>query len=280
VTDRHGLEGAKKGIEENADFLMRGQKAGWYGGMVGAHASFTLSDGTLNQLAELSAATQVGVHIHCAEAESDNDDALKRCGRRALGRLAENGILRPGTILVHCTHLTQEEIHKAYDAGCWIVHNPRSNMNNSVGYTCIEELARGRLALGTDGIDADLITESKVAFFKARDARAELPFDAPLRWLAGAAQLATESLGVPLGRLMEGSPADLVLVEYPQATPLTEDNLAGHWFFGLSPAHIHSVMVGGRWLVRNRRLADDKLYEELENARVVAAKVWQRVEKL
>lgn len=280
VTDRHGIDGARRGIEENAAFLKTGCKPGFYGGLVGAHASFTLSDATLRQLAELADTFQVGIHIHCAEAESDNDDALRRCGRRALGRLAENGILRPGTVLVHCTHLTREEIRHAYDTGCWIVHNPRSNMNNSVGYACIEELARGRLALGTDGIDSDMITESKVAFFKAREARAELPFDAPLRWLRGAAQLASESLGIPLGRLMEGAPADLVLVEYPQATPLSVDNLAGHWFFGLSPAHIHSVMVRGRWLVRSRCLTDEKLYEELENAKAVAAKVWKRFEEM
>lgn len=280
VTDRHGIEGARKGIEENADFLNSGRKPGCYGGLIGAHASFTLSDGTLRQLAELADATHVGVHIHCAEAESDNDDALRRCGRRALGRLAESGILRPGTVLVHCTHLTREEIRQAYDTGCWIVHNPRSNMNNSVGYACIEELARGRLALGTDGIDSDMITESKVAFFKAREARAALSFEAPLRWLAGGAQLASESIGVPLGRVAEGAPADLVLVDYPQATPLSVDNVAGHWFFGLSPAHIHSVMVNGRWLVRDRSFADDKLYEELENARAAAAKVWKRFEEM
>jgi putative selenium metabolism protein SsnA len=280
VTDRHGSEGARLGIEENADFLSKGRKESWYGGLVGAHASFTLSDASLRQIAELADQFEVGVHIHCAEAESDNEDALARCGQRVIGRLAQTRILRPGTILAHCTHLRPEEIRQAYDAGCWIAHNPRSNMNNGVGYACIEELARGPLALGTDGIDADMITESKVAFFKFRDAHAELPFDAPLRWLGGAAQLASQSLGIPLGYIRAGAPADLVLLEYPQATPLTGANLAGHWFFSFTPAMVHSLMVGGSWIVKNRTLVNEKLYDELEKAIQVAEKVWQRLETL
>lgn len=280
VTDRNGGQGARAGIEENEDFLRSGRREGWYAGLVGAHASFTLNDATMGALAELADTYGVGIHIHCAEDEWDNTDALQRCGLRVVGRLASARILRPGSLLAHCTHLTAEEIRCVYDRGCWIAHNPRSNMNNSVGYAPIEEMARGRLALGTDGIDADMIAESKTAFFKARDARRTVAFDAPLRWVGGAAQLASEYLGLPLGVLREGAPADLVLVEYPRATPLSSENLAGHWFFGLSPAHIHSTMVGGRWIVRNRVLTDTSLYGKLREAEQVAKRLWTRILEL
>ncbi len=276
VTDRHGAEGAKKGVEENARFLANGRKPEWYAGLVGAHASFTLGDRTLRELAELADHFEVGIHIHCAEAESDNEDALRRSGHRVTGRLSQARILRPGTLLAHCTHLTPEEIQHAYDAGCWIAHNPRSNMNNGVGYARIEELSRGRLALGTDGIDADMIAESKTAFFKARDAKANVPFDAPLQWLGGSAQLASEILDLPLGQLQPGAPADLVLLDYPLATPLTSENLAGHWYFGINSSFVHSTMVGGRWVVRAHQLVDQHLTAELENAQLVAKKIWKR----
>jgi putative selenium metabolism protein SsnA len=277
VTDRNGPEGAKQGIEENAAFLTSGCKPGWFGGLFGAHAPFTLGDATLRAVAEGAEACQVGVHIHCAESNDDNEDSLRRCGRRAVGRLLESGLLRPGSVIVHGTHLTAEEIRMIYDQGCWIAHNPRSNMNNHVGYANIEAMTAGRLALGTDGIDADMLTESKVAFFKARDAGAAIPYDAPLRWLGGSAQLATEVLGVPLGQVRPGYAADLALLEYPAATPLKGENVAGHWFFSFSPANIHSTIVGGRWVMRNRRLADETLYGELEKAQIVAQKIWRRL---
>ncbi len=280
VTDRNGAEGARLGVEENCKFLESGRKPGWYGGLFGAHASFTLSDTTLEQIAEAAQAFGVGVHIHCAEAESDNEDSLRRCGKRVVGRLLGHGILRPGTVLAHCTHLETSEIRLVYDQGCWIAHNPRSNMNNSVGYARVSDLAAGRLVLGTDGIDADMFTESKFAFLKARDARAELPFDAPLRWLGGAAQLATANLGVVLGYVRPGCQADLLLVDYPCATPLTTDNVAGHWFFGFNSSHVHSLMVGGNWVVKKKRLANENLYDELEKAQHVAERLWRRMAEL
>ncbi|MGB9690770.1 MAG: amidohydrolase family protein [Candidatus Sumerlaeaceae bacterium] len=276
VTDRNGLRGSRDGLDENADFLANGRIQNWYAGLVGAHASFTLGDDALHKLAELADHYAVGIHIHCAEAESDNQDALQRCGQRVIGRLAQAGILRPGTVLAHCTHLTADEIRLAYDLGCWIAHNPRSNMNNGVGYARIEELSRGRLALGTDGIDADMFSESKTAFFKMRDVGARLPFDAPLRWLGGAAQLASELLDIPLGLLRPGTPADLVLLDYPAATPLTSENLAGHWFFCFAPGFVHSTMVAGQWLVRNHKLVDERLYEELDKAQRLAQVIWDR----
>ncbi|GIX44246.1 MAG: chlorohydrolase/aminohydrolase [Candidatus Sumerlaea sp.] len=280
VTDRNGKDGARAGLEENARFIRNCPQDGRFSGLVGAHASFTLSDETLGALADLADETRRGVHIHCAEANSDNEDSLRRCGKRVLGRLMEARIVRPGTVLGHCTHLMPEEVEVAYDHGCWIAHNCRSNMNNAVGYAPIESLARGRLALGTDGIDHDLFAESRTAFFRMREARARLPFHAPLHWLTGASQLASENLGIPLGRVAKGYPADLLLLDYVPATPLTSSNFAGHWFFAINAQHVHSLMVGGKWILRNRELSDTTLQEELERARIVAQRMWQRFETL
>jgi hypothetical protein len=43
---------------------------------------------------------------------------------------------------------------------------------------------------------------------------------------------------------------------------------------------VHSLMVGGSWIVKNRTLVNEKLYDELEKAIQVAEKVWQRLETL
>jgi len=280
VTDRNGPQGARAGLEENARFIRNCAQDGWFAGVVGAHASFTLSDETLGALAELADESGRGVHIHCAEASSDNEDSLRRCGKRVLGRLLEARIVRPGTILGHCTHLLPEEVDVAYDHGCWIAHNCRSNINNAVGYAPIESLARGRLALGTDGIDHDMFAESRAAFFRMREAKARVPFHAPLHWLMGASQLAAENLGIPLGRVAKDYPADLLLLNYIPATPLTSANFAGHWFFAINAQHVHSLMVGGRWILRNGELCNGTLQEELVRARAVALRTWERFEVL
>ena len=48
-------------------------------------------------------------------------------------RLRRHGLLGPRTLLVHGVHLAETELREAQDAGAWLVHCPRSNMNNARG---------------------------------------------------------------------------------------------------------------------------------------------------
>src|SRR5439155_6043397 len=82
VTDRDGPERADAGLEENRRFL----KSQWprSHGMVGAHASFTLSEETLAACVDLARSQDTGLHIHVAEDESDQRDAQVRFGRRVI----------------------------------------------------------------------------------------------------------------------------------------------------------------------------------------------------
>ena len=62
VTDRHGPDGARRGLAENDRYLRGGGR-----GMVGVHAAFTCSQDTLEAAAGLAVDLGVGVHIHVAE---------------------------------------------------------------------------------------------------------------------------------------------------------------------------------------------------------------------
>jgi cytosine/adenosine deaminase-related metal-dependent hydrolase len=64
--------------------------------------------------------------------------------------------------------------------------------------------------------------------------------------------MASKSLGVKLGVLELGAAADLVLTDYHPATPLTADTLASHFLFAMGPEFVRSVMVAGRWCVKDR----------------------------
>jgi cytosine/adenosine deaminase-related metal-dependent hydrolase len=281
VTDRNGADGTTAGINENARYLGRHPSSGRFAGLVGAHASFTLSDASLSAIADISDATGTGVHIHVAEDPADVEDCRNRTdGHGLVDRLEQFRILRQGSVFGHCTHLTAEEIARVREAGVWMAHNTRSNMNNSVGYAPIAEMAKGKLALGTDGIDGDILQEMKTAFFKANDARAGLGFGSPIRWVAGAAELAGSCLRTNLGKLQPGSAADLVVLNYDQLTPMNTDNALGHWFFGVQARHVESVMVGGEWIVRDRQFTNPGVQRELERAPAIAAKVWERMQKM
>ena len=155
VTDRNGLDGAKAGLAENERFLRGGGD-----GFVGAHACFTLSDDTLDAVSDLAADLGVGVHLHVAESEVDAG-----AGTRLLAHADQSWLL------AHAVHLERPL------AGT-VVHNPRSNLNNAVGYG--RPARFDRVALGTDGIGADMLEEFRLAFALAR-AR-DRSFDPPQAW--------------------------------------------------------------------------------------------------
>ena len=69
-----------------------------------------------------------------------------------------------GSQLVHGVHLSEEEIDLINGRDAFLIHNARSNMNNSVGYN--RHLPKVRnLALGTDGIGADMYSELQTVLY-------------------------------------------------------------------------------------------------------------------
>ena len=215
TTDRNGQAGAQAGLAENHDWVAR-NNGPMFAGLVGAHASFTLSEKSLRACAEMNC----GVHIHVAEDPCDQADCTKKYRVRLIDRLAKAGVLGPKTILGHCTHLDKTSLEIAKRSGCWFAHNTRSNMNNAVGYAPVQWMGE-RVALGTDGIGADMFEEVKFAWFKARDGRNGLGIADVAGFLTGSQRLAAQFLGVKLDALAVGSAADLAVLDYPTPTPIS-----------------------------------------------------------
>jgi putative selenium metabolism protein SsnA len=284
VTDRGGIRERNHGLGENRAFLRWTRspaskpQAGLFRGMVGAHASFTLSDESLGGCAELMREFDAGLHIHVAEDQCDVADARAKYGTGIIERLAKHDALNAPTILAHGIHLSDEEIEGAKAAGVWLAHNPRSNANNQVGYAPVAKFGQ-RMVLGTDGIGADMFEEARFAYFKGRDSGSGLGADDWLRVLENNHKLASEMFGEKLGAIDPGSPADLLVLDYQPPTPLTSENLAWHLAFAISAAAVESVMVNGRFVIKNRQAAFDDEYLSAQ-ARIATDKLWKKLETL
>ena len=131
ATERNfGRQEARRGLAEcrrvAASPLVRG--------LVGLHASFTVSDETALEAGALARELGTVVHVHIAEDQADVDDARRRGYPGPLERLLALDALPEGSILAHGVRLSRDEVRRAADAGCWFVHNPRSNEGNRVGY--------------------------------------------------------------------------------------------------------------------------------------------------
>ncbi|NBF39746.1 MAG: putative aminohydrolase SsnA [Spirochaetes bacterium] len=282
VTDRHGTEGMRAGVAENEAFAglldteaADGRASGLVASHIGGHAPCTLPDDGLELIADACSRTGRGFHVHVAEDRWDVSHSHYHYGTDIIPRLDAYGLLDERTLLIHGVHLSPAEVDLVNERDAFLIHNVRSNMNNGVGYN--RNLPRLRnLALGTDGIGADMFTETRTAFFKHRDEAGPWGPDGFLAALAAGNRVLGRSFARPFGRLEPGHTADLVLADYPSPTPLRGENLAGHLAFAMGPDIVETVMVGGRLVMENRRFSRD-LAPVYAEARGQARRLWERV---
>lgn len=245
---RRGLAECRRFIETNRRPLVRG--------VVGLHASFTVSNETIQEAGELCRELDTVLHVHMAEDMADVWDARKRGYHGPLERLLDLKALPRGSILAHGVHLTREEVRRISDLGVWLVQNPRSNRNNAVGYPSRLDESR-RVALGTDGYPADMRAEAAVLFEEAaRRGEAE---SVVARRLKGGAVLAGERFGMSFDPLAEGGAADAAV---------------------FTDTGVRHVVVGGRLVVEDGRLVTADQDAIREEAAAQAAALWERMKRL
>jgi putative selenium metabolism protein SsnA len=281
VTDRNRVTEGNEGLVECERYIRACQSRNddRFAGLVGAHASFTLNEQSLATCVEMASELGVGVHIHVAEDPVDERLTREKFAVGLLDRFERVGLLEvPGTILGHGTHLSESDMARLaeFKEYLHLAHNPSSNMNNGVGYTKVVN-ASVPVMLGTDGIGADLWREARIAEFKSHDAHAPLPFGGSLKLLAESVRLASRALGITLGKLEVGAAADLVLTNYRPATPLDENNFAGHFLFALGPEFVENVMIGGRWCLRDGKVVSCDEAALRANAVQTTRELWSRM---
>lgn len=281
VTDRNGLSERDAGLEENRWLLEH--QTDLVKGLVGAHAGFTLSDASLRLCGELIHKYHSGLHIHIAEDRCDVEQAQAQYGKSPIARLQQFGLLNNFSLFAHGVHLGDHDVAQIAQSGGWLIHNPRSNMNNAVGYFRAADFSARfgnlNLALGTDGIGANMFEELKYAYFKAQDVHCSLNAETVLRLLTGGQCFASTLFNQPIGSLKPDAAADLIVLDYPTPTPLQVDNLCGHLIFGMSHAHVTDVMVAGVWRVQNRQIVGQDVAALYRQAQATARKLWQRMGK-
>ena len=283
VSDRDGAEVAHQGIEENRAFLQycKDTGDGRLRGLFGMHASFTLSDRTLDQCGQVGADLDAGFHVHTAEAASDAESCRREHGMSIVQRWIYFGILKATTLLAHCVHIDDHDIDALHASRTNVVHNPQSNMGNAVGCAPVLEMMRCgvRVGLGTDGYTADMFESMKAAGLQQKDHAG----DARVAWAEPPQMLfhengriASECFGSPVGQLVPGAHADIILVNYDPPTPMNAANLDGHVHFGFTGGAVETVLIGGRIVMDSRQLLDLDEQEVMAKSRAAAAEMWKR----
>jgi putative selenium metabolism protein SsnA len=282
VTDRNGKEDAQAGIQENLRFIEAAKSRPNIAGTFGLHASLSLDDDTLRACAD-ALPDGVGVHIHVAEHEADEEDSLKRSGKRVVHRLNDYDLLGENTIAAHCVHIDDAERALLAETDTWVSHQARSNMNNGVGAMDLDKMldAGVKICLGTDGFLHNMVEEWKTAYLlhkvANRDPREANGADIANIAVDNNARLTERFFpGQRFGEIAVGAAADLIFVDYHPFTPMSGGNMPWHVLFGFEASMVTATIAAGEVLMYERELKtldEDKI---IADALSYAPDVWQR----
>lgn len=255
TSDRNGRELADAAIRENEQFL-RDSISDDFKGMVGLHASFTISDETLKKAASLVQKYNAGIHIHLCEDKVDRELSKKKFGKFPARRLADFHLLNDKSILSHGVHLDESDYSLISKAGSAIAYNPDSNMNNAVGLPKFSHVPDAiPILLGTDGMHANMSRSTKQLFLLLRHSGTD--FDESFRRIQKIYfdQLSfVKNYFSDFPSLKIDDRADMILWDYIPPTPFSADNFWGHFLYGVLERNIHSVVQHGMFLLKNYQL--------------------------
>jgi 5-methylthioadenosine/S-adenosylhomocysteine deaminase len=229
---------------------------------VAPHSTYLGSPETLKAARALADRYGAPILIHVSESSDEQAQIQKRFGKTPTQHLEDLGLLRKGVVAAHGIWLSPADraLLKASESG--VVHCPESNMKTASGAAPVREmLAEGlRLGLGTDGAasnnDLDMFEEMLAAALLAKHASGD-PTSAPaaavleMATLGGARAVGLEER---LGSIEAGKAADLIVVglEAPRLHPLYDP--VSHVVYAAKGADVRHVVVGGRIVMRDRKV--------------------------
>ncbi len=250
-------------LEYTEKFLKRWQGDPLIRAAVAPHSIYTDSEKTLKDSAALARKYNAPILIHVAETKKELNDSREKNGTTPVQYLDKLGILGPDVLAAHCVWVdeTDRKILAQRQVGC--VHNPSSNMMLASGVApVIEERAAGiAVGLGADSPagsnnDLDLMEEmdlaAKLQKITKMDPRAlGAKAVVEMATIDGARALHMEK---EIGSLETGKKADLIIIglDAPNAVPMYD--VYAQLAYALKGSDVETVIIGGRVVMRDRKL--------------------------
>ena len=252
TTDRNGHKLAEEGINENKNFVENCVNDN-VKGLIGLHASFTVSDETLQMASKILEENDLGIHIHLCEDKIDREQSEKQFGLLPAERLRKYKLLNEKSILSHGIHLTRTDYNTIAKYGSAIAFNPDSNMNNAVGLPDFNIIPDEiPILMGTDGMNSNPIKSLKQLFLLLRNSGKSFEESFTKIQKIYFNQLKFVKRFFPdFTGLNTGDRADLIIWDYVPPTPFSEENFWGHFLYGIIESRIKDVLHNGIILLKD-----------------------------
>jgi 5-methylthioadenosine/S-adenosylhomocysteine deaminase len=250
-------------LEYTEKFLKRWQGDPLIHAAVAPHSIYTCSQKTLQDSATLARKYNAPILIHVGETKKELNDSREKNGTTPVQYLDKLGILGPDVLAAHCVWVdeTDRKILAQRQVGC--VHNPSSNMMLASGVApVIEERAAG-IAVGL-GADSPAGSNNDLNLMEEMDLAAKLQKITKMDPRALGAKAVVEMATIEgaralhmekeIGSLETGKKADLILIglDAPNAVPMYD--VYAQLAYALKGSDVETVIIGGRVVMRDRKL--------------------------
>lgn len=244
--------------------------------IIAPHATNTNSPEMLQKAYETALKYDTLCTLHASEMDYELKYFKDGYGQTPIEFLNTLGVLGDHLLAAHCIHLTEGDIALLSESKTTVSHCIGSNTKAGKGVAPVKDLLAAGIpvGLGTDGASSgntlDLFTQMRLfASFHKTENRDRSLFPAKeivkLATIGGAETLRMETA---LGSLKPGKKADMVLVETDSVNMFPCYDPYSALVYSANASNVELVMVGGKVLVRGKRLVHTDLKQirkELED---------------
>ncbi|UCD43185.1 MAG: amidohydrolase family protein [Chloroflexota bacterium] len=249
------------------DFIKRWKDHSLIIPSVAPHSPYTCTDEILRATAELAAEHEIPLHTHIAETEVEVENSRNDNGMPVIPYVKKNNLFDAKVLAAHCVHIDIGEMHTLHHHGAGVAHCPSSNLKLASGAAPVSKMLELGLnvGIGTDGPasnnDLDMFEEVRLAALLAKGITGDPTTVPAATALSMATRLGAQAMHMDqiTGTLEPGKRADLIVVDISPLhnTPRfhrDEVNVYSQLVYAAKSSDISSVMVNGRWLMRDQEL--------------------------
>jgi formiminoglutamate deiminase len=219
---------------------------------VAAHSIRAVPIEQVVELANFARNQSLPFHMHVAEQQREVEECQQEYGVRPVELLAEHGILNPNFVVIHATHLNDEEIKALGEANAFVClcRTTERDLGDGLPRTADLIQAGAKICVGVDShANSDAFEEIRAVELdersrtKTRHVAAEAPKLLEMATLHGLQAIGMEAAWQKDQVYLNANDASLALIN--------DDLLTDAVIFGATPRAVDEVMIDGQSVVKD-----------------------------
>ena len=271
-----------QGLQKSADLIEKwhGKGQGRVSCFMAPHAPDTCSPELLRRTREMAESYGLGYTIHLSQSPNEVEAVMRTRGVSPTHYLFANDFLGPQLVVAHCRYLNSSEITLLGQANTGVSNNAAIAARRGAAAPVKELIAAGcRIGMGTDNMAEDMVEAMRTGLFAERVRRNAQMDPQPEEVLNWATRGGSGILGMgqETGTLEAGKRADLFIVDMMRPHLVPTLRIVSGFVHNGQPGDITSVMVDGRWIMRDGKVLTIDEADIIRRAEQVGHAVWRRL---